>query len=570
MTSLLGAGATILGLAAIAGILYLLQRLRVRHRPVRVVSTLFWREAVEEARARVLVQRFRHPLIYLFLLGILALLWLATSGLDVDRRFGAQHLVLIDGSARMGSAGSFERALALAEETVAELPRERRTVILCAGEARTLLAPGEATRLLEERSVGLTPAAAPTSIDRTLAAHLETLSTAPSATVWVVGETPISARLRASLPQGVSIVPLVTDVEGAVANVGITACGVSAAESGVWERVDLLLEVRSRRSLSADTVAITATLDGQSVLDRGERVVEGNRAEWNFRDLPANGGLFEVAVIGTDGNPLDDRAARVLPVRQPISVLLSPSLAPWLEPVLRSDRAVQLVTEGARVVVRREGELLGGDIPALEFVSPDDQEESILLTHRDDVPSAEVLERALIALGLDQVDAMELAESSGRPITLGARPGSRRSIGVWSDLLAEDYNFVTSRSFPLFIALSLRWILEVEEFPAEVAAGQRRSVLGPWTTSIDGSVSRYDSVGAPLRPPFAGEYTDAGQREVAVSLLDPPGIEESATVASEATVLPSGARSSLGRLLAALALVLLLVEGFWHRRGEVP
>ena len=58
----------VLGLAAIAGLLFALQRLRVRHRPVQVETALFWQQAVEESRARVLTQRFRHPWTYLLLL----------------------------------------------------------------------------------------------------------------------------------------------------------------------------------------------------------------------------------------------------------------------------------------------------------------------------------------------------------------------------------------------------------------------------------------------------------------------------------------------------------------------
>ena len=47
----------VLGVAGLAGALFLLQRLRVRYQPKRVVTTLFWKEALEEARARVLVRR---------------------------------------------------------------------------------------------------------------------------------------------------------------------------------------------------------------------------------------------------------------------------------------------------------------------------------------------------------------------------------------------------------------------------------------------------------------------------------------------------------------------------------
>ena len=66
-----------LGLVGIAGVLYALQRLRVRHRQVEVETTLFWQQAIEESRARVLTQRFRHPWTYALLLVICSLLWLS-------------------------------------------------------------------------------------------------------------------------------------------------------------------------------------------------------------------------------------------------------------------------------------------------------------------------------------------------------------------------------------------------------------------------------------------------------------------------------------------------------------
>ncbi|MGC6487195.1 MAG: BatA domain-containing protein, partial [Planctomycetota bacterium] len=74
----------VLGLGAIAGLLYALQRLRVRHQEVEVETTMFWRQAIEESRARVLTQRFRHPWTYALLLSICSLLWLAFAGLRSD------------------------------------------------------------------------------------------------------------------------------------------------------------------------------------------------------------------------------------------------------------------------------------------------------------------------------------------------------------------------------------------------------------------------------------------------------------------------------------------------------
>ena len=48
----LAPGLVVGGLAVLAAALYLLQRLRVRHREVPVVTTLFWQEAVGRAGRR--------------------------------------------------------------------------------------------------------------------------------------------------------------------------------------------------------------------------------------------------------------------------------------------------------------------------------------------------------------------------------------------------------------------------------------------------------------------------------------------------------------------------------------
>jgi len=599
VTSLLSPAAIAFGLALLAGLLWLLQRLRVRHRPVRVPSTLFWKEALEEARARVLVERFRHPLAYLFLLLILATIWLSTAGLDLDRRTGDLHLVLLDGSARMAEPGSFERAGELVRETVAELPRARRQVILAAGEPRTLLAPGEHERLLSLRLAAYAPEAAPSTLDRVLADHLPSLSVAPRATVWVAGGTPLSPALLASLPKTVTVVDLgAASPEGAEreggadgaglprSNRGISALGVAAAESGVWERVDLFIEVTGDlgREGSAE---LSLTLDGEPVEARAERSSDGAprtpARTLVLRDLPAAGGRFEAALGGADRNALDDRAARSLPLRPPIRVALSPSLAPRLGPALAADPAVRLVDEGADVAVRRGGESIGGDLPALEFVSRDRQEETFLLTHDaggSAADSAELLSSALIELGLGEIDAMELAAAAGRPITIGARPaprgegGTRRTIGVWEELLGDEYDFVASRSFPLFTAHALRWLTGARDFPAEAAAG--RPLAGAGRLAAGGLV--LDPVGMRVRPPRVGEYSDERGDGVSIALLDPatsaaePAVAPPRAAGTAAPDLPEppGAPHPIASLLAVAALLLLAAEWHLHRRGIVP
>ena len=560
MTSLFGAGATLFGLAALAGGLFLLQRLRVRHRPVRVISTLFWKEAVEEARARVLVERFRHPFVYLFLLAICGLLWLAASGLETDDRHGRQHVVLLDGSFAMASGDRFESAAVACEEQVRELPRARRTVLFCGGELQTLLAPGEPDRLLSRRLEDFAPEATLPSIDRALEQLAPAWAGGEGTTVWIASSSPVSAEILAALPEGVTVAPLAAD-RSAAEGVRIVACGVSPAESGVWDRVDVLVSLAGS---GHETSSIGATLAGQALSNAPERRAEGGRTSFFFRDLPARGGRFEAAIAGSTGGA-DTSVARRLPNRPFLEVELDPALGSWLAPALEADPAIRVVSSGGDLVIRRGR---GDDRrPALEFVPQSAQEESILLTHSGSEESAEVLESALLDLGLDQVDAMELAEAAGRPITLGARPGSQRSIGVWEDLLAEEYNFTASRTFPLFVALAARWILEVEDFPAVIAAGESGST-GALAQQDGDLVRHFRPVGASFAPPRAGTYSDEDGDEVVVPLIAEAGGDDALT--SVAAVSTPGSTRPLATLLTALVLVLLAVEWFLHRRGEVP
>ena len=113
----LSLGTLFLGLAGLAAALFLLQRLRVRYRERTVITTLFWKEALQEARARVLVRRFKHPWAYLFVLLIGSLLWLGFADLRLATNGNREHVVLLDGSAGMGRGQRFQDTVALVTES---------------------------------------------------------------------------------------------------------------------------------------------------------------------------------------------------------------------------------------------------------------------------------------------------------------------------------------------------------------------------------------------------------------------------------------------------------------------
>ena len=65
------------GLAGLAAGLFVLQQLRTRYRDMTVVTTIFWKQVVDEAPVRKFREKFRHPLAYALILAIASLIWIS-------------------------------------------------------------------------------------------------------------------------------------------------------------------------------------------------------------------------------------------------------------------------------------------------------------------------------------------------------------------------------------------------------------------------------------------------------------------------------------------------------------
>lgn len=558
----LSGGAVAIGVAVLAVGLFLLQRLRVRYQPRRVVTTLFWKEALEEARARVFVRRFRHLLAYLFILLIASLLWFGFADPQWQQGDDADHVLLVDGSAGMGFGTRFADVLEAVKERVASLPRDRRSVILCGSRPQALLLPGEHERVLDRRLDGVAPEACPSTIERTLRSLVNARDTDRDLAIHVAGDGPVRAATRALLPKGVKVTRLASSPERE-GNRGITALGVVPASSGAWDRVDVLAEVRG------DAEGLVIEVDGRA-LPQGSAVStpRGDAKEVLVRDVAARGGVLTISLPPGDGLAVDDRASIRLPDRPRIKVALAASLTSALRPVLEADPGVEIVVEGADVAVRKAGETTGGTIPALEWIAPDAQTEAILLRHERTLPSRQVLMDSFDRLGLEDVDTTDLATRTGRVISLGASPADRRGVSVWNTLLGQQYNFVHSRSFPLFIAASIRWLAGTEDFPSYVAAGEPVVGIHGAMTTADGRT--LDPAGSEFIPPAAGSYTQ-GSSTLVASLLDvDTTLGRAAAVDDEGeTAAPTGAADAL-TIIALLALALLCAEWVLYRTGRMP
>lgn len=557
----------LVGLAALAAVLFLLQRLRVRYRQRTVITTLFWKQALEEARARVLVRRFRHPLAYLLVLLIASLLWLGFAGPELAGTNQRDQLVLLDGSAGMARGQRFARTVGLLKERLATLPTQRLRVIFCGGRSRTLLRPGENALLLEARleALELQPEACPATVDTTLRLLTRTLDRGRETDVLVAGDAPVSKTTVDLLPPRLRLRRLAPPPE-ASQNRGITALGVAESSSGAWERVDVLCEVSGH-----NPPPVSVTLDGKPVELQARSSVDGpNRTRILFEGVPASGQLLTVQLDGANADPLpaDDSATIRLPKRKRIRVAIDPPLLATVGPVLKADPAVLVVENNPDVVVCRERSRAAG-VPSLAFVPIESQADAILLHHVAG-RSETVLVESFQRLGLAEVDAMEMAQASGRQIAVAAVAADQRRISVWEPLLGERFNFVQCRSFPLFVAQAIRWLAQVESDPAFVAAGE--ALAGNHRAHVDADGIRLDPAGAEFLPPRAGVYRDAGGGALAASLLDPA--TTGATGGVELEPLAAGADQGRGfdaaLWLAAAVLALLFLEWLLLRTGRMP
>lgn len=551
------------GAAGLAGLLYVLQRLRVRHQRVTVPTTLFWKLAAEEAPARTMTARFRHPLAYLLILLISVLLWLALAGLETRRKDdGAFHVLLLDGSAGMAAGTRWSDAVTALKNQVGNLSPAQRQVLLVGAGVKTLLNPGEPDLLLAKRLEGLAPVAAPAGIEAVLRQIAATTRAGQSTEVLVFGDAPVRPE---SLAPALKVSRVALAKNKPAANAGITSLGVAEARSGAWDRVDVYLQVSGAHP-SAPRIELEGTPLTVTVAPGGDYLLP---------DLPARGGLLTVKLAADDSLSLDNTAGIRLPDRPKIKVQVSASLLPLLAPVLAADPAIEITEAGANVVIRLEGETFGDGLPALEFVAARDGQSAFLITHPDGLDAAAVLHQAVAAIGLREIDAASLAKSARRPVTASVASGPQWRFSVWRELLSDDFNFTKTRAFPLFIDNAVRWLAGAPGDYPVVAAGRPLESAGLDSAArfVTAQGRALDPLGVTLVPAQAGEFPRAGgAKPLLVSLLDPVASSGATGGLAEApaAVLAGGMTTNPVTWLLLIALLLLVVEWHFNRVGRIP
>ena len=560
------------GAAALAGLLYVLQQLRIRYTEVGVPTAMFWREAARDAPVRVFRRRFRHWLAYLLSLLICWLLWLGLAEPRVEDPEGGQyHVLFLDGSAHMSAPGNLERAIERVRDDLRNLPEDRREVIWGGAWNLKLLNAGEESLLFDRRVEGLEPEGAPSAVEEQI--DLLALPGAyPEAVRLVIyGRAPVSSQALDGLSQGVQV-HRVEGFDEPQANRGIIAMGMGHAASGRWDAVDVLVRLAATANQSRSPSDVLLNLDGAPLA--GLAIEDVPPDGLLIRDVPAAGGLLEARISDSDSLPADDMARLRLPERRELKVAVSAALGPVLGDAVGADSGLVLADDDAELAFRQVGETFGGNLPALEFVSMNEQEAAFEIQYTGDLDAERALRDSLQGLGLYLIDGAGLAAEAGRPVGIQASAGESRNISVWLELLDDRYNFTASRAFPLFISRAARWLAEEDPVYAYLAAGR----IAPEESSEFALAGPGESatrlLGTDLAPPRAGVLESAeGEPSYPVSLLS-----AAVTTGQSGVELPTfsatagglAGPSLIALLLILAALALLAFEWYAYQRGMIP
>lgn len=576
----------VLGLLALAGALFALQRLRVRHREVPVETLLFWQAALEPARARVLTERFRHPWAYALLLLIATALWVALA--QPERQgSGERHLLLLDATARLEAPERFEATVDELRNALAELPRDAREAWWCGSGLELLLAPGEDLELLDARLAGRRAERCSPSVGRAIDAHLARVVDGEAGpwTLWIAGDAPLSPLDRERLGDAVGLQRLQPDLP-APDGAGLTAMGWRARVEQPG-RMDLWITIEGERRGAARPLLVRG--DGaQAPAAELEAGTDGS-SRWWFRDVFADGSEARLELrdgggeVWSDGLPSDNRVDWRLPDLRELWIALEPGLPPSVREAVVADPGLVPVDQtgsgpGAAVaVVRFADSDYGGGLPALELTASTGDEPAFRLgVPRADDPVV-VAEALVHQLALDQIDARALATVAGRSLDVRLDSGASRNLGVWAELFGDAYDWTQQRSFPIFCGAALRWLGGAEAEGVALAddrAGEAGALALTWTTGTGEQQRTWQSLGAGDEPPVAGRWTaelDGQTSARFASLLDrevtAPNAVDAAPVDRAEVAAPG---SDAATWWIALALALLLLEWNLTRRGRMP
>jgi hypothetical protein len=544
-----------------AGALALLHFLRTRPREVRVITTLFWAQAMESTRARSFWRRFRHPWTFILLLGICVLVALALGEPEPGEGSPSRawQVVVIDAGASMsapigaGDKSWMEAALEAALDEANRLSwRDRLAVIVADPLPRLVHRFGEPIELARRRLNGITPGDAPAVLDAGFDLAASLLHGRGNARI-----TLIAGGMRHWAPRR----------DPGQFELRVVRVGERARNAALLNAVFLSDEanpLRGRLLVRAgywgDATTEIATLvqgeRGQPIHQEAATIQPGGTHDFVIDDLDADGERLVVRLLPKDDAPADNELELDLPYRRAIRVRAVDDSSIALRTYLENAPAMDFVDLDAEadIDVMANGALdkgnpvievvtEGPEVSAGSFVSIVDTQLAMRMGSRGSLTCG-----TGVALS-DVKEPGRILLASGRAILAAYSEGPGPScLRLSSALLAPDSEFCRRPEFPLFLSCYLQRLAGWRPSPPAVPA-KRRAEDPAW-------LMRLGADGVANVMPGDRDSSDLWQ-------LPERGNGPSRPRAWRGVLAPFE-----WLLLAAVAL--LVVQGVFHSRGRIP
>lgn len=611
-------------LALLALPIIVLYMLKMRRRTQEVSSVLLWRRLLRDREANAPWQRLRRNLLLILQLLLLAALVfaLARPFLDVPAVARGAVIVLLDASASMSATDVAPTRFAAAQAQVRELAQGLSadgllTVILVGRQPEVLSSATRDTAVVVAAVDVAKPQEGPVDWEAAfaLAAGAARGSAAADTTIVILSDGGLPEGL-AALPGQVRYVPIGSTEAAGAENLGIDSFSLRATATGP----QLFVRV-TNFGTQPQRAIVTVTSGGDLIVSEAIDVAPDRSASVSLEDLPDVPAAYEARLTAADtegGAPdafaLDDTAWAVYqPAAAGRTLVLTPGNL-FLEQMLASLPGVQAfraapgaplptdpfdlyVSDSISETVEPAGaELLivnpisttlfsvGGTFTNTQLtrVATDDP-----LTRYLDWSQVSVLQ----ARHVEVPDwARVLVDSEGGPLVFAGETGGRR-VAVLTFRL-QDSDLPLQLAFPVLMSNLMAYLAPAQAFsaPDGLLPGETlliRPAGGDAAIAIDDPTGeRFQAPATEAGVLFAntdrlGLYTVVStQRTVgqfAVNLFDPG--ESTIAPAAQLTIGQSAVTATpaneTGQLelwpwLAAIALLILLIEWYVYHRGTLP
>ncbi len=329
------------GLIALsAGVLGLLHLLRVRPRPMRVVTLLFWQHAVERTQARSLLHRFRHPLTYALLLAILSLIALALGKPELTGRGTrpVKHVYVLSAGMGMQAKGPgedqrrFDTARrALLRDLRGIGSREPVAVVAVDPWPRVLHPFDDPRPVLADRVGGIEPADLPAADDKALAIASHLVRGEAEAEVVLITDRGVAPPASEEDAPSVRVIT----VGGPVANAAVvSALYEPDTDNPLVGRFSV--RVVHHAAAAGEVVVRIERAGGGALLEESRTLGAADDSVFEVNGLRADGDVLRVEVTAKDALKADNTVAYRLPLRRPIRVAVADDAPMALRAVLGS------------------------------------------------------------------------------------------------------------------------------------------------------------------------------------------------------------------------------------------